>query len=259
MAGGLSDYAENKLMDLAFGSTSYSRPATVYLEPWETNAGEDGSGGNVPDSGYSARLAVTNNSTNFPAASGGVKTLATKQILYVAGAAETLTGVGIWDASSGGNLLGIFVPSASHDTESGKRVVIPAGTLSLTATGAWASAFANSLLDHLLGGGDYTPPATWYVGLLTASAEHSESGYARISKTNNTTNFPNASGGAKANGSEVSFGPAGANWAQSTRFGLYTASSGGTAQLVANLSDARTVLNTETATFAVGDLDLSLD
>jgi hypothetical protein len=257
MAGGLSDYLENKILDLAFGAVAYSRPATVYLEPYEANPNDAGAGGDVPDSGYSSRVAVTNNATNFPAASGGVKTLAVAQTLYTASGAETLTGVGIWDAASSGNLLGLFVPGANLVTSSGKRVLIPAGTLALT--GPWQAAFANALLDHVFGGGDYTPLANIYYALATNSAELSGNAYARQAVANNATHFPAASGGAKGNGVAVSFGPATpSDWSQATRVRLYDASSNGNMLLEQTLAAAVTVLAGETATFDVGEFDLSL-
>lgn len=260
MAGGHSHYLAGKLGGLAFGGSSFSRPATVYLEPYTTLPDESGSGGVTPTHGYSSRLAVTNNSTNFPAASGGVKTLATVQTLYTATGADTIVGVGVWDASTGGNLLGVFVPGSTLTTASGKRVKITAGTLSLTLTGSWQAALANALLDHAFGGGDYTPQATWYVGLVQASGttEITGTGYARQAVTNNTTNFPAWSGDATSNGADIVFGPAtAADWSAAGRVGFYSALTGGTLEAVHDLDAGFTVGNGETGTFAAGDLDLT--
>lgn len=259
MSGGHSTYLANALGGRVLGASALSRPATVYLEPYETNPNEAGAGGDVPDSGYSARVAVTNNNTNFPAASGGVKTLATAQTLYTASGAETLTGVGIWDASTSGNLLGLFVPSSNLVTASGKRVKIPASTLTLTLTGEWETALENALLDHVFGGGDYTPISTLYFGLISSgTTELSGNGYARVGKTNNTTTFPAWSSGATSNGVEIQFGPGtGSNWSAANRVGIYDASSAGNLLMVSDLDAAVTVLVGELATFDAGELDFT--
>lgn len=259
MAGGHSTYLAHNLGGLVLGATAFSRPATVYLEPYESNPTIAGASGDVPDSGYSSRVAVTNNSTNFPAASGGVKTLATAQTLYTSSGTETLTGVGIWDASTSGNLLGLFLPSSNLVTASGKRVKVPAGTLTLTLTGEWETTLENALLDHVFGGGDYTPLATVYYGLISSgTTELSGNGYARVGATNNTTNFPAWSAHATSNGAAIEFGPGtGSNWSAANRLGIYTASSAGSLIMVSDLDAAVTVLVGETATIDAGAADFS--
>jgi len=76
----------------------------------------------------------------------------------------------------------------------------------------------NKILDHVLGGGDYTRVATVYVHLYTAKPADAGGGtevstanwsnYAAVAVTNNATNWPAASGGAKSNGSIIDFGTA---------------------------------------------------
>lgn len=60
----------NAFLDANFGSGS---PATWYLGLVTTLAADDGSGGVEPVGGSYARLAVTNNNTNFPNASNRQK------------------------------------------------------------------------------------------------------------------------------------------------------------------------------------------
>lgn len=126
----------------------------------------------------------------------------------------------------------------------------------------------DEILDHIFGGGDYTRPATLYVSLHTAdpgetgASEASGSGYARKSVTNDATNFPAASSGAKANGVAVTFAVATGNWSSSanmTHFGIWDALSSGNFIGGGSLSVAKPVLNGDTASFAIGDLDITLD
>lgn len=106
---GISQYLQRELLDHWLGGGDYSRPATVYLALY-TVAPSNSGGGTECSGGSYARKSVTNNATNFPAASGGdpaTKTLAVAQTFATPTANwGTVVAVGILDASSGGNLLG---------------------------------------------------------------------------------------------------------------------------------------------------------
>jgi len=95
-------------------------------------------------------------------------------------------------------------------------------------TGRYTDYLANKLLDHVFGGGDFTRPATLYIGGLKAGdVEVSGGSYARVAVTNNGTNFPGASGRAKANANAIPFATATADWGFIEAIGIYDASSGG--------------------------------
>jgi hypothetical protein len=122
------------------------------------------------------------------------------------------------------------------------------------------------LLDHVLGGGDYTRPATVYVALFTAAPTDAGGGtevtggsYARKDVTNNATNFPAASGGAKSNGTAITFVTATGNWGTCVAFGLFDAVSGGNLLYWADLAVSKAVNSGDTASFATGDLDFTED
>ena len=69
--GGIGDNYQAETLDVLFGNNAgASLPATVYVALSTANPDFDGSGLNEPDTadGY-GRVAVTNNSTNFPDAS----------------------------------------------------------------------------------------------------------------------------------------------------------------------------------------------
>jgi hypothetical protein len=80
--------------------------------------------------------------------------------------------------------------------------------------------------------------------------------------TNNSTNFPAASGGAKSNGTAITFPQATANWAGGadlTHVVLFDAATAGNPIMYGALTTPKPVLNGDTASFAVGDLDFTLD
>src|SRR5690348_4995243 len=76
MASGKSTTESNKILDAQLGAVAYTAPATVYIGLWAAaslSAGSTGSTAGEVSGGAYARVAVTNNATNWPAASGGSK------------------------------------------------------------------------------------------------------------------------------------------------------------------------------------------
>lgn len=128
------------------------------------------------------------------------------------------------------------------------------------------------LLDHVLGATAYTPPATVYIALYTAAPTDAGGGtevstgggslYARVAVTNNTTNWPNATGTtptAKSNGTTFTFPTAGADWGTVTAFGIFDASSGGNLLYWATLNSNKLISNGDTASFSNGTITISED
>lgn len=124
----------------------------------------------------------------------------------------------------------------------------------------------NELLDHIFGAAAYTAPGTVHVSLHTADptdagsgAEVSGGAYARVAVTNDATNWPAASGGAKANGTAIEFATATASWGTVTHFGIWDASTAGNLLAHGALGTSKAVGDGDTASFAVGELDITLD
>lgn len=103
--GSFSDYLELELLDHVFGAAAYTAPATLYAAAYTSTPSDSGGGTEVSGTNYS-RVAITNNATNFPAASGGAKSNGTAITFPTAGGSwGTVTAIGLLDASSGGNLI----------------------------------------------------------------------------------------------------------------------------------------------------------
>lgn len=122
----------------------------------------------------------------------------------------------------------------------------------------------DAILDHVLGGGDYTRPATVYIALFTVTPDDTGGGtevtggsYARKSVTNNNTNWPASSGGVKTNGVAFTFPTASADWGTVVAFGIFDASSGGNLLYWGVLTSSRTINSGDTSSFAVGSLAIS--
>lgn len=141
MPGSKSAYLERLLLDAVLGGQSFPVPTDVYLALFTTGTLDDDSTGSVPGAdevagGSYARLTITNNLANFPAATGSGP--ATKQngatFTFPEATADwgTVTQWALVDAATGGNILyfGSFdVPKAilTGDTAS-----FPAGNLTIT-------------------------------------------------------------------------------------------------------------------------------
>jgi hypothetical protein len=130
--------------------------------------------------------------------------------------------------------------------------------------GSFADYWENKILDHLFGKGSYTPP-TIYVGLSTADpsddatglAEPNGNGYARAATSGADWNA--ASGGTLDNANDITFVQASGSWGTLTHFALFDAASGGNMLAHGSLSVSKTISSGDTAKFAAGDLDVSLD
>ena len=132
--------------------------------------------------------------------------------------------------------------------------------------------FEKALLDNLFGGTSLTVPGTWYVALSTAAysdaatgasmSEVTGGGYARAAATNNSTNFPAATGtspATKTTGAAITFPAATAGWGTVTSFYLCDALTSGNAWYGGDLSASKTIQTGDTASFASGQLSVTED
>ena len=135
------------------------------------------------------------------------------------------------------------------------------------ATGtAMSNDLENKLLDHVLSGTTYTPVANTFIALFTADPGETFAGtevtggtYARVSYTNNITNWPAASGGSKSNANVIDFGTATANWGTITHTVIASASSGGVALFYGTLTASKTVNNGDGFKFLATKLVVAFD
>lgn len=133
---------------------------------------------------------------------------------------------------------------------------------------SFADFLEDELLDHVWSNTAFAPAATLYVGLSTTTPADDGTNitepsggaaYARVAVVNNLTNWPAASGGAKANGTSIDFPTATGSWGTVTYFFVADAASGGNIYGSGALSTAKTIDSGDTASFAIGDLDITLD
>lgn len=136
----------------------------------------------------------------------------------------------------------------------------------------------NKLIDFVLRGQSFTPPATLYVALCTATPSDSDTGstitevsggnYARQALTSNTTNWYTTNGN-NVNASSGTGGTSGnattINWSSVTWSGTVTAialcdaSSGGNMLFYTALAASKTVASGDSVSFATNALTVQID
>lgn len=135
MAGFFTDYANNKILDLVFGSAAFPPPATLYFGLSQGVANKSGYPTEPASGGYT-RVPIANNFTSFPAAGGGTKSNATT-VTFPAPTADwgTIQSLFIADAASGGNVLAMADLTAPKPITSGSAAAkVAVGALFLSHT-----------------------------------------------------------------------------------------------------------------------------
>jgi hypothetical protein len=134
--GSKSNYLELKILDAVLGQTALPSIPTVWFGLFSALPSDTGGGTELTASGY-VRLSVANNTTNFPAAATngttgkGEKTLAVAGTFAANGGGSNwpaIVGFGIFDASSGGNLL-LWGEISPYSIPPAAQFVIPAGSV----------------------------------------------------------------------------------------------------------------------------------
>ena len=123
-----SNFLETEILDHVFGGAAYTAPATLYLSLHTANPDEDGSGAEVSTSGTAyARQTVAFTTS-------GNTTSNTSAVEYPTATASfgTVTHVGVYDASTAGNLLAYAALTSSKAIDTGDVFRVPAGDLDIT-------------------------------------------------------------------------------------------------------------------------------
>lgn len=125
MAGNISDYLENKLLDHFLGTTTYTKPATVYVALYTVAPSDAGGGTEVAGGSYSRQVAT------FSSASSGT-TSNSSNIDFTNMPACTVTAIGIHDNATTGNLLVWGTLTANKSLDAGDTLRIATGDLDIS-------------------------------------------------------------------------------------------------------------------------------
>ena len=125
MAGNLSDYLENKVLDHILGTTSYTMPDDVYLALYTTTPTDSTSGTEVTGGSYARKLIT------FGASSSGAATNNTN-VDFTSMPTCVVTGIAVCDALTSGNILVYGGLAASKSLASGDTLRVSSGDLSIS-------------------------------------------------------------------------------------------------------------------------------
>jgi len=129
----LSSYAELKILDLLFKNTAFTTP-NAYIGLFTSDPTDSASGTEVSGSGY-ARIQIDNKTSSATANTDNSQITNSSAITFAAadgGAFGTITHIGIFDASSSGNLLAHGALAASKTVSDGDVFQINASGLVIT-------------------------------------------------------------------------------------------------------------------------------
>lgn len=127
-----SDYVENQILDCYLNQTNITAPTNIYLGLFTSAPSDAGGGTEVSGNGYT-RIEITD---KFSAASGTGGSLSSNADItgFTADGGDwgTVNSIGIFDASTSGNLLFYTALDSSATVNNGDSFQISAGNLTVT-------------------------------------------------------------------------------------------------------------------------------
>lgn len=136
--------------------------------------------------------------------------------------------------------------------------------------GSFSDYLENSLLNAIFRGTSYTFPTTLHFALYTVAPSDSSAGtevanafgYARKAVTPSTSSFSLSTAGATENSEAITFPAAtGGSWGTVVAFGILDSGTYGSGNLLLHgtLNASKLIGDGDTASFSIGDLDITLD
>lgn len=129
MANGLSNFLEDKILNLVLKNTAYTPPSTIYVSLHTADPTDAGTGTEVTTVG----TAYARQTATFGTVSSGSVTNSLEILFPVATANYGIvTHLALWDASTAGNMLFSGVLTASKTINNGDQFKIAASNLTIT-------------------------------------------------------------------------------------------------------------------------------
>jgi hypothetical protein len=264
-------FLQSKWLNWYKGTTAGSGLTTGYIALFTTTPANDGTGGVEVSGGSYARQGLSGTS-GWTAQSGSNPTAMKNNtaVNFPTATANwgTIVGVGVYDASTSGNLLWVGALTSSVVINSGDVLQFAANALVLNVNGAATpTGQQTNRLQWIRSFSFYSTISTMYLAAFTTTpaldgtggVEVSGGSYARFSLT--PSSFWGAITGATpsviSNAGTISFATATADWGTVLSIGLFSASSGGTMHALWTLSSSINVKSGHILTLNAGSLSLS--
>jgi hypothetical protein len=123
---GFSNYLENKVVGHVFGGSAYTAPATLYVALYTSAPSDTGGGTEVSGGAYARQTAAFTISADTASNTSAIE--------YPTATADygTVVAVGVFDASSSGNLLAYGNLTTSKTVSTGDVFRFNAGAIDIT-------------------------------------------------------------------------------------------------------------------------------
>ena len=121
-----TNFLETEILDHVFAGAAYTAPSTLYLGLFTGAPGEAGGGTELSGSAYARQSMAFTTSGNTTSNNAAV------EFPTARGSWGTVTHVGIFDASSSGNLMAYATLSSSKAIATGDVFRVPSGDLDIT-------------------------------------------------------------------------------------------------------------------------------
>lgn len=134
---GWTNFLVHEILDHIYGASTYTPPATLYFAALLNLPVNTDTGSTIvePSGGSYARKSMTNNLTNFAAASSRQK-VTDQDVVFAQATADwgIIVAIGALDASNAGNLLDFWELTQTKEVLSGNVLKISAGDLSIVVS-----------------------------------------------------------------------------------------------------------------------------
>lgn len=127
MAGYLSTWARDGVLDYLFNQSALTQPSAWYIQ---CHTADPGLAGTTGVSAYSSRTQCT----DWTASSSGALSNNAAVLVAFSGGSETITYITIWDANTSGNCIGIAQLTASKTPADGDSINFAIGEIDVTLT-----------------------------------------------------------------------------------------------------------------------------
>ena len=264
MAGNLSNYAENEILDHILKVGVYTAATNLNVGLSTTAIDDATTGGDVvePAAGYAR---VTCNTWDV-AATRATENTGVITFAEASGSWGTITDWFIADATEDGNIIAYGTFSAGKAVGTGDVPYIAVGGIDISVdSGGMSTYLANEILDHVFKTGAYTPATNLYVGLSDATINDATTGgdvsestvgaYARVA----CNTWDVAASGASENTAAITFAQATASWGTITDFFIADSTDAGNILFYEVADTSKAVGTDDTVQFDIGSLDITLD
>ena len=255
-----TNYFEEQMLNLMHGQ-NIPAPTKLYIELFQTNPGDTGTGGTpISYSGYARQEIVFTEPTTD---GNGLSISNTELISFPESPinAGTVQYIGIYNQQTGGDLLLYAQLDTPLVVNANVSPVFRAGQVKWLWSGNLSTYYRTQIMQTL-GGPNRTTCYGFsqpYIGLLNGDNEFSGNNYARIAV--DMTNPEQTSSGAAhvENSADVTSPVATGNWGTINKIGIYSAASGGNPYGFINISPAIAMTAGYAAIFHAGDLQFNIN